>query len=171
MNAIPIFWGGNGQLPVQLNAGSSSAGACWYFQQLFMDAFIVQFTFNITKPSGTSFGDGMTWAVTNDPRLSATTRNVVGGTGGSLGLEGLYPAVAFRFDTYNGGPQNTAGVIYTQGPSGQTAIDYSDGGEFKTHGILNWPSGNNFVATVYYTQVRVLRCVVASSEQLVHLPR
>jgi len=122
-----------------------------------MDSFVTSFTFKIDVTNGNAFGDGLVWVVTNDPRNTPAAQAAVGSTGGGLGFIGVVNSVGFRFDTYNGGPANTAGVIY-----GASVATYTDGGEFNTQGILNWPDGNTFLATVYYTLATTNLTVVVS---------
>ncbi|MCC9640859.1 DUF4347 domain-containing protein [Rhodopirellula sp. JC740] len=59
-------------------------------------SFRSSFAFQALGSEGTSGADGLTFTLHNDPRGAAA----LGASGGSLGLDGITPAVAVEFDTY-----------------------------------------------------------------------
>ena len=126
--------------PIALTAGTvDQAGAAWSPILVHANRFRVSFTFYIDDAG--DFGDGLTFVLQNDPRGASA----VGGAGGDLGYAGITPSAAFRFDTFDGGPSNTAGFL-------SNGVIGSDGGEYSGSQVLDWTSGDTFAVNITYTQ-------------------
>jgi hypothetical protein len=114
--------GGDGQV-LRLFDGYSSGGSVFRVVPIGSASFSTSFSFRI-RDLVSGGADGFAFVVQN---LS----NTVGGLGGGLGYEGLYPSVAVEFDTYQnsefGDPAgthvgvNVNGDISHIGPSGSMA--------------------------------------------------
>ncbi len=99
------------------NGESGEAGSAWYYQQVNIQAFTTEFSFQLSNPEA----DGMTFAI------QSQSINALGGAGGGLGYQTIPSSVAVKFDLFSNdgeGPDSTG--LYINGASPTLpAIDLS----------------------------------------------
>ena len=102
------------------NGESGEAGSAWYYQQVNIQAFTTEFSFQLSNPEA----DGMTFAI------QSQSLNALGEPGGGLGYQTIPSSIAVKFDLFSNdgeGPDSTG--LYLNGASPTVpAIDLSSTG-------------------------------------------
>ncbi len=77
------------------NGGTGQAGSAWYYQPLNIQSFTSDFTFQLSNP----VGDGITFAIENDPKGFYA----LGLNGSGKGYQNITKSIAIKFDLVNSG--------------------------------------------------------------------
>ena len=102
------------------NGESGEAGSAWFYQQVNIQAFTTEFSFQLSNP----VADGMTFAI------QSQSLTALGEAGGGLGYQSIPSSIAVKFDLFSNdgeGPDSTG--LYLNGASPTLpAIDLSSTG-------------------------------------------
>jgi len=123
---------------LQLTNGlTNEAGSAWFHLPVNIQTFTTTFTFQLSNP----YGNGMTFAIQNNP---AATK-ALGGDAGQLGSATISRSVAVKFDLYNSAGEGSDSTgLYLNGASPTVpAIDLSSTG-------INLHSDDTMSVTLIY---------------------
>jgi len=135
---------------ITLTDGSpNEAGSFFYPTPQYIVSFETDFTFQLINPQA----DGFTFTIQNDSPAA------LGGTGGSLGYEGIPNSLAIKFDLYNNAGEGVNSIgLYANGATPTvpatnltgTGIDLHSGHVFSVH--ILYSQGYTFAVTITDTQ-------------------
>ncbi len=138
----------NGSAVQLTNTTGSQAGSAYWTTPVNVQAFINDFTFQLTSPNA----DGFTFVLQN------TGVTALGAVGGGLGFSGIGKSVAVKFDLFNGsGEGNNSTGLYTGGASPTVpattlggGVNLHSGDTFHVHMVYD---GTNLTMTITDTTV------------------